>query len=227
MNTPITYLIAHTPRSGAFWLCDVLARNQLGIPDADHAALYIGYGAALAQQGTRSIDAFFADRLADGGGVCGIKTDLAYLEHLAQHIKPLDFKASIFSHVTHYILLIRENPVEQAVSWYLAKHTGQWTQQDSAKHDVPDYDRAAIDHLVSQIHEDNQRWHGIIEAQGVEPLVIVYEEMVKFGGMLRTIKAVCKHLGMAVPKPLDMGSDAEKLDLPQQAEYVERYQNGE
>lgn len=225
MTEPITYLIAHTPRTGSHWLCDVLQRNGLGIPDADHSALFVGYGPGIAGPGPRALDAFFEDRLAKGGGLCGVKTDLAYLEHLAQHIQPLDFKAHIFSHVTHYILLTREDQVAQAVSWYLAKHTGYWTSADTPRHEVPPYDRAAIDALVHKIKEDTYRWQGIIQAQDAEPLTLAYEDMLKFGGMNRAVKAICKHVGVAAPKPLDMGSDQEKLDVPQQAEYVERYQN--
>lgn len=225
MTTPITYLIAHTPRTGSHWLCDVLQRNGLGItPEAP--ALFVGYGPGIARPGARALDTFFADRLAKGGGVCGVKTDLAYLEHLAQHIRPLDFKAHIFSHVTHYLLLTRADPVAQAVSWYLAKHTGYWTSADTPRHGVPPYDRAAIDALLADLRTQHERWHGIIEAQGAEPLVIAYEDMLKFGGMTRTVRAICKHLGIPTPKPIDTGSDQEKLDVPQQAEYVERYHAG-
>lgn len=220
------YLIAHTPRSGSAWLCDVLAKNNLGIPGPDRSALFIGYGAGI-QEGWRDrLNAFFADNTNEAG-LCGMKTDIAYLEHLSQHLPGLDYKADLFERFTHFIHLKREDVIEQAVSLYLAQHTGRWTSQDEAHSDTPQYDYTAIYKLTLRIHEENQRWDWICESLDMQPLVLTYEALTAKGGMTKAIRSICAHLGIAVPKKIDAGSDLEKLNNPLQAEFVEQFARGD
>lgn len=224
---PVTYLIAHTPCSGALWLCDTLARNDLGIPDIAHAALFVGYGETVKDGWPGNLDAAFAANTNEAG-VCGFKTDIAYLEHLAQVIRPLDYKADIFSRFTHFIHLKRDATTAQAVAWSLARASGQWVKDDAGNGvESLTYDPVTITELIQQINLENERWQWIFESLAVQPLVLEYSDLSFKGGMGRAIKDICVFLGIAAPKKLSIGDNIEISDNDLIREYTDRYVNAD
>lgn len=225
-SRPITYLIASTPCTGALWLCETLARNELGIPDLARAALFVGYGDSVTSDWPRSLDAFLEGN-ANEDGVRGAKTDIAYLEHLAQQIGDLDFKADIFSRFTHFIFLKREAVTAQAVAWSLARVTGQWRKGDENNGPGAAYDPAAITGLIQQINLENERWQWIFDSLDVEPLVLEYGDLIGKGGMGRAVRAIADFLGVAAPKKLDVGDNIEIADSVLISEYADRYTNAD
>jgi trehalose 2-sulfotransferase len=123
-----------------------------------------------------------------------------------------------------YVRVVRLAKVEQAVSLWTAIQTQAW--RDGADATAPGrdpvYHRPAIEHLVRRLTEQEDRWSTLFAQAGVEPLTIVYEELVEtWEATLRRTLAfleVPEAASIALPDP-----PLRRQSGDRSREWVERY----
>jgi trehalose 2-sulfotransferase len=106
-----------------------------------------------------------------------------------------------------YVHVRRRDKVAQAVSLWTAVQTARWREEsDEADGPPPEpvYSRAAIAHLVEQLTRQEQAWGTWFGAAGVQPEVVVYEDLV--GHRHETVCGLLRALhidtfGLDVPEP--------------------------
>lgn len=76
-----------------------------------------------------------------------------------------------------YLWIRREDVVAQAVSWWRAKTTRVWLDDDRPLAD-PTFDFEAIDQRVRMAREQNAGWRQWFEENGIEACSVLYEELV-------------------------------------------------
>jgi LPS sulfotransferase NodH len=201
MTQPTTYLILATPRSGSTLLGQGLQATGL----AGEPREFFGHKMAfwMERWRTPTLPAY-ADRLiharATPNGVFGAKIlyrQLMHLENLARQDDDLaalplgEILARLFPNL-HLIWVSRDDKVRQAISWFKARQTGVWGQdqgQETVKlgaawriGDEPlqpgelafDYDGIAA--LVRQAEAEDAAIGRFFVESGIEPFKVVYEE---------------------------------------------------
>jgi LPS sulfotransferase NodH len=123
-------------------------------------------------------------------GVLGTKIMWAYFRdfiRLARRargladVRPCEVSASVLPNLRRFVWMRRRDTTRQAVSLWKALQTQQW-RKDSDE-DVSGgglrFSFAAVDHLKLRIDEHNAAWQDFFEGCGVEPMEVVYEELVE------------------------------------------------
>jgi trehalose 2-sulfotransferase len=177
------FLICATPRTGSTMLADLLAASgavgragEFFNPHTVASDARIDVGSYLAG---------CARREAAGTGVFGIKlhwdqhqTFLSLLRRLggASGRSDGDLIADVLSR-PRYLFVTRDDAVAQGVSWWKAKGTRVWHDDDEPLADaVFDYD--AIDERVRLAREQTESWRRWFAANAIAPLPVVYEQLV-------------------------------------------------
>src|ERR671911_3067103 len=123
-------------------------------------------------------------------GVLGTKIMWAYFRDFVrlarrtpglEGIRPCEVPTAVLPNLRRLIWIRRDDTTPQAVSLLKALQTQQW-RQDSDE-DVGGqglrFSYAAVDHLKLRIDEHNTAWQDFFEGCGVEPLEVVYEDLVE------------------------------------------------
>lgn len=77
-----------------------------------------------------------------------------------------------------YVFCVREDKDRQAVSWAVARATGQWADLGNTGPAPPaEYDFDAIHACRVEIDEAEAGWRELFDAAGVTPLQVTYEEL--------------------------------------------------
>jgi LPS sulfotransferase NodH len=105
-----------------------------------------------------------------------------------------------------YVQVLRRGKVEQAVSLWTAIQTQTWRAGAGGDRGRPEpvYHRGALEHLVRHLADHERAWSAFFAGVGVEPLVIVYEELV--ADWEPTLRATLAYVGI---------EEAERVALPQ------------
>jgi LPS sulfotransferase NodH len=77
-----------------------------------------------------------------------------------------------------FVTLERHDVLAQAISGVRATQTNQW-RASMPSQGVADYDGAAIRAGLAQISNDHFRWKTLFARRGVEPVALIYEDLVK------------------------------------------------
>jgi len=221
----VTYLIAHTPRVGSNWLCEVLANTGLaGIGHVNRAGLFIGYGEGIKNDYPDNLNRYFADGTTPNG-VCGMKSDWHYMDGLARHLGD-DAVIELLERYTHFIWLKRDDVVAQAVSLWIAAWSGVYTSKNAGlpgKKDptqVP-YDAAQIIKRHFRIDDENRRWGNWFNQMGIRPLELSYEYM--HMTMEGTIIDVFTHLGVGRPENIATEFSLRLQENPLKQQFIDRF----
>jgi trehalose 2-sulfotransferase len=94
----------------------------------------------------------------------------------------------------------REDTTRQAVSLWKALQTQQWRKDSDEELGGPGlrFSYAAVDHLKLRIDEHNAAWKAFFEGCGVEPLEVLYEDLVEdYEG---TVLWLLEGIGVPVPE---------------------------
>ncbi len=105
-----------------------------------------------------------------------------------------------------YIHMTRRDRVRQSVSFSKAIQTGSWAsygEEPQEPQREPDFDFEQIDHLVREVDAHDAAWRGYFAEAGVEPLMVVYEDLVP--AYEQTARRVLDYLGIAAPRNLKFG----------------------
>src|SRR4051794_38700922 len=127
--------------------------------------------------------------LADGStpnGVFASKVMWGYLPDLLLGLRELpvvgdargqEALAAAFPGV-RYVQVLRRDKVAQAVSLWTAVQTAQWRDEgEGPSGHEPEYVFRGVDHLVEQLVAQERAWTRWFKSAGVEPHVVVYEEL--------------------------------------------------
>jgi LPS sulfotransferase NodH len=194
--------------------------RQEPAPELAGAASYLDYLAWAREQGTTP------------NGVFAAKMMWGYLGEFTSRLREtgrfdgpgdLEVLASAFPDV-HFVRVVRLSKVEQAVSLWTAIQTQTWRHgvESARVSKDPVYHRGAIDRLVRYLTEHEDRWSTLFAESGVQPLTIIYEELVETFD--ETLRRTLRFLEIA---------DADTIALPhpplrrqsdgRSREWVERY----
>ena len=188
------YVIACTPRTGSWLLCDCLRQTRsAGLPGE--------YGTRRDTATWRDFYAFPAHRryfdslarvYASRNGVIGIKFMWwqfdAFRGEAATYLGVPGTGLDLLRRVIgpYRVLFLRRRDVtRQAVSWVRAIQTSRWSRQDAdqgeprAADAVPDgaYDGRLIAERRLLIREHNKRWQDTLAAACAEPYELWYEDL--------------------------------------------------
>jgi len=207
---PRSYVLCGTPRTGSTLLCSLLcSTGVLGRPESyfrepDEAAWTTRFG--LATEGGRVRDyRAFVDAARSAGtsnnGVFGVRIMWGSLERMIEELVQVPGKPDLpileeaLGPLT-FVHLRREDIAAQAVSWCRAEQTGYWQQGDVITQE-PHQDIARMRLLMETIRKHNAAWQAWFDAQGIEPHMVTYEQLV--GDRLHVIQGIAAKLAVELP----------------------------
>ncbi|MGF1454754.1 MAG: Stf0 family sulfotransferase [Alphaproteobacteria bacterium] len=222
----LTYFICSTPRSGSSLLSELMRQTgRLG-----NAQEYLNKDVQLPRYardwglvkpgGQLDLGAYLRavrSNSATANGVCGVK---AHYSQFAM-FKTLTPVKALFEEA-RLIWIRREDVVAQAVSFYLALATKQWSSLDPARAKAPDFDAAKIQERIDNLETQNAAWSALFRDTGREPLTVSYEALLEDPEAIRT--QLSSFLDLEIP----VFPDLRTVALKQQAtalnrDYVERF----
>jgi trehalose 2-sulfotransferase len=140
-------------------------------------------------------------------GVLGTKIMWAYFRDFVrlarrrglQDVRPCEVPAAVLPNLGQFVWMHRRDTTRQAVSLWKALQTQQW-RRDSDE-DIGGrglrFSFAAIDHLKLRIDEHNAAWQDFFDKCGVEPIEVVYEDLVEdYEG---TVLWLLDGIGVSIP----------------------------
>ncbi len=183
------YFLCAIPRSGSTMLCDMLSRTQIaGQPasyfrrqDISKWAEKFGLNAS-----SGVVDEEYLEAVHEAGssanGIFGARIMWDSMAEVADYL--LDHFPSPNGEVA-YVYLSRKDVISQAISLAKALQTGLWhvradgSIQRSGPEQKATFDAALIDSCLLEIQEDASAWQKWFHKENIEPLEIVYEELVE------------------------------------------------
>ena len=140
-------------------------------------------------------------------GVLGTKIMWAYFRDFVrlarrrgwQEVRPCDVPAAVLPNLRRFVWMRRGDTTGQAVSLWKALQTQQWRKDSDEEMGGQGlrFSYAAVDHLKLRIDEHNAAWEAFFEGCGVEPLEVLYEDLVEDyeGTVLRLLEGI----GVSIP----------------------------
>lgn len=194
MKPEICYVICAVQRSGSFLLCEALRNTGLaGFPE-EYFLDQQGWESSpwARRHGVVSRRDFLNlvfEQGTSSNGVFGTKVMWNYFPAMLKSLRELpeyeglsapELMACLFSNV-HYIWIVRRDKVRQAVSWAKAGQTGVYAVhkgESPIPQREPAFDFQFIDQLYHLILEGEAGWQDFFAEAHVQPLTMVYEELV-------------------------------------------------
>ncbi len=142
-----------------------------------------------------------------GNGVVGTKIMWAYFRDFVrlarrrglQDVRLCEVPAAVLPNLGRFLWIHRRDTTRQAVSLWKALQTQQW-RRDSDE-DIGGrglrFSFAAVDHLKLRIDEHNAAWQDFFDGCSVEPMEVVYEDLVEdYEG---TVLWLLDGIGVSIP----------------------------
>ena len=219
MKPHTSYLICAVQRSGSSLLCEALKNTGLaGFPEEYFLNGERWEDGEWARQNGVTTRSDYLHLVFDKGtsqnGVFGAKIMWNYFPAMLERFKELpghrglnapELMAGLFPNL-RYLWIVRRDKVRQAVSWAKAGQTNiyAWHKGESpVPGQEPTFDFTFIDNLYNLILEGEAGWQAFFEACGVQPLKVVYEELVQ--AYEETALRILEHLNVSFPKDLVFG----------------------
>jgi len=236
-----SYLVCSTPRSGSTLLCEGLrATGRLGVPteyfniDASVVPLSVRWGSTTATDFVRDLYRFRTSQ----EGVFGTKLHWQQVEEMRDDLGlgrlagegpfPARERAmldALFPGARH-VHVYRQDRHRQAVSYWIAEHTRQWSVhigEEPPPADPPAYDYDAIEALRAKVEHGEACWARYFEENGVEPIRVSYDDL--SCAYAEVIASVACALGMDV-SPADVPPPRLRRQTnPYGDQVVERYRS--
>lgn len=208
-------LILSTPRTGSNALCEVLSSGKtMGTVDG----YFIGHGEELHKVQAERDHNLRSNMGYNGNYATKIMWD--YIDEMAKHIKIDGVMPAWLSSFTHVIRLYREDKVAEAVSWYIALGTGQWTSKNEPKRPPPKYDYHRILYHYGMAYGYDARTRAFIEGANVPSWSLSYEDMVRVGWQ-KIGHDIFDFVGLR-PTEIKL-PELQKQHDPLKAEFIERF----
>ena len=193
-----SYFVCATERSGSTLLCELLAGTGVaGCPEEYFETLAATGRPRQPREYFDGVDdpsildllppllapvpqLAWADRVADAlrrgttpNGVFGSKMMWAHLgDFLAHSDDPEEILGPL-----HWVLVVRDDKLGQAISLWRAIQTSQWRAEDPGEEHEPVFHAGAIAHLKERLDRHERNWREWFAERGVEPLELGYEEL--------------------------------------------------
>jgi LPS sulfotransferase NodH len=123
-----------------------------------------------------------------------------------------------------YLWIRRRDKVRQAISFWKSKQTNVYASSRPAPSGVakPVFDFGKIQGFVERFRRQDEAWGRLLERNGAQPLVLVYEEFSQ--RLEETVRQAMDHLGVERPTRLQVPRPRlEKLSDQLNEEWYERY----
>jgi LPS sulfotransferase NodH len=120
-----------------------------------------------------------------------------------------------------YVQVLRRDKIAQAVSLWTAVQTAQWRDDgEGPTHHEPVYCFEGVDHLVHQLTAQERAWTRWFAGAGIDPVVVVYEELV--ASQRRLVAGVLSELGL---EPAEAPPDARmrRQSSVRSLDWIDRY----
>lgn len=236
MDVHTSYLVCGEVRSGSSLLCEALKNTGLaGRPEEyfwhgmENDQFFEGWELDDYGEYVRRV----VEATATANGVFGAKMMGGYLRAFlervgqspafaGQDVAAAAMMAALFPNLKH-VWLTRRNKVRQAVSWWMAIQTNQWSSEQAYRPErEPEYKFEAIDHLVDELVVREAAMQEYFDVCGVKPLVCVYEDFVD--AYEETARMILDFLGVQAPGALVFGERRLKKQANARSEeWVQRY----
>jgi trehalose 2-sulfotransferase len=226
MNSPQTcYLIAASPRSGSQLLGALLTSTRLaGFPDEHFNPWQMG-NATNSFPDNLLYNSEHIQRLIEKhttpNGVFGTKAHFLQVVNFAG----LDNLESLYPAPLKYISLYRRDFTRQGISLARAVQTNAYNSDMQSAKD-PIYNFYQILQCVREVRVDAKGWETYFYQRGIEPLRIIYEDLV--ADQMGTLRHVLEFLEIAVPVDFQIPA----ITLKKQADslsdmWVEKFNRGD
>ena len=237
MQPHTSYLVCGTPRSGSSLLCEALANTGIaGRPEE-----YFQPANEIIWKERRGIStcaeylSHTIEQCTTPNGVFGVKMMWGYFDHFLHTVYQMpDYRKrkmpvpkvlqAIFPNL-HYIWIKRRDTVRQAVSQAKAIQTNQWVARGESSCQAthrPAFSFMQIDFMVQEISAHNAAWQRFFAQNGIQPLVIVYEDFV--ARYEETVREALQYLGLPGAEALAVAPVSMKKQADEQSEqWVQRY----
>jgi LPS sulfotransferase NodH len=190
--TAVTYAVCALPRSGSSLLCELLFSTGLAGAPAEY------FDSEMRKQlsrrwETKSLDDYLRVLLAKKTGPNGVFGFKAHFFQLDEVFPGASLEAAFPG--VRYVYITRSDMLRQAISWVRALQTQKW----ASDHEVPVrhlevFSREQIDNLIAGVIERERRWEMFFADSGIEPLRVIYEDLV--AAPEDTVLAVLGHIGL-------------------------------
>ena len=238
MQPHTSYLVCGTPRSGSSLLCEALANTGIaGNPEE----YFQPTNEILWRErwGTSTYAEYLArtiEQCTTPNGVFGVKMMWGYFDHFLQAVyqmpnykkrqMPVDRMLQAIFPNLHYIWIKRRDTLRQAVSQAKAMQTKQWVirgeHSSPAIVHKPTFSFMQIDFMVQEIQAHNAAWRRFFIENGIQPLVITYEDFV--ARYEETVRETLEHLGFPDTQAVESMPISMKKQADEQSEqWVQRY----
>lgn len=170
-----SFTIAFVVRSGSTAICDLLARNGLGSPGEWFQTPIVPIGD---EPWLDAFTRFVREHQAEG--VFGLKLSYdhrALLDSYLREAIPGYRRLDDVLPAHRWVKLVRKDKVLQAISLCRAESSGHWimTEPDQAPREF-EYDFFHVHSRLMGILAGELIWELYFQGQGIDPLVIVYED---------------------------------------------------
>lgn len=213
--TGLNYIICAAPRTGSWMLCSILSQTGIaGNPKECFAQTTVEE--LRVNSHVMPVDDVrdFMTRITETGttpnGVFGLKlmaTQTRMLLRRASEHKGVAFdscRAAIESEYPNarFIHMTRENRVAQAVSFYRACLDQVWVVREPTGplHAPVPYNHFGIQRCYQELILYEAYWDGYFKAHAIEPLRVVYEDLVR--DYVGETKRVLEYLGLPSDGPI-------------------------
>ncbi|MBV8279471.1 MAG: sulfotransferase [Verrucomicrobia bacterium] len=209
----ISYFICTNPRSGSYLLCDGLASTSLAGRPREWFSPH-GEKIRRVRWGLdKSTYATYLDqvrvRSTTRNGISGIKLHLYQFVELAKKLAEVEgfeglttveIMTKAFPNLK-YLWLTRRDKARQAISYLLAKKTGEWWIIDrgklgKAEDTIDEFNFAPqeVARLEKTLTQNDVTWRSYFESNNISPLIVYYEDLAAdYSG---TVVRVLKWLGV-------------------------------
>jgi len=184
------YVIASTPRTGSYLLCESLAATGLaGQPTEPFSRDFRGAFCRMWGLGSGvAFDEYFSAVLRNGAmnGVFGVKIHWRQIDWLMQQSGMRGGVGDILERLfprAKYIQLIRRDRRGQAISLYRASASNQWWRIPGVRNDQvtgpdPEFNAQSIRRLEAELDVEQTAWVQHFRHSGIVPIVVEYETLV-------------------------------------------------
>jgi len=217
------YMMLNTERTGSNLLAELLSSTGVaGINGVERAGFFVGWGSpALKNNGPEKINEYLRDSTTPNG-VTGCKGDFRYLDHIRASL-PQGAVEGLMGMFDHFIHITRNDLVAQAVSFYIAGATGEFTSlniKPPPKRALI-YDKDRIAWIVSRIVGDNARMNRWFYEQDIVPLRVSYEVLVN--DMYGTVGKVLDFINVPMPEKWEPLPTLQQQHDQRKLKWVTRY----
>ena len=236
-----SYFICATPRTGSSLLCGLLdSTGVAGHPESwfrrqDEREFAVHWGIADPLDGTIGYADYFRAASAAGSTANGVfaarimwGTMDEVTAHLARvhpgHAGPGAGLLSAAFGRARFVYLRRGDVVGQAVSLLRAEQTGVWFETADERQEPagePGFDFGQVRELVRLIEDHNAAWERWFAAEGVQPYLVLYEELA--ADPVRVASGVLGFLGLDLPAGREITVRHKRLADELNARWIESY----